>query len=91
MHGIDSLIERCFVQRSIITLHRERRILQLEISTRCEIVKDLLRNGTVVLEASHDGSSMDVIKRLIEAPIFFCIVDLELAVCRDACILLGEK
>ena len=62
MWKFHSLIKRRPVQCSIVALHWKCRILQLEIPARREIIEDLLRDGAIVLEASHDGASVDVIK-----------------------------
>jgi hypothetical protein len=58
--------------------------LQLEIPARREVLKDLLHDAAVVVEAGDDGAGVDVVEWLAEGPLFFCVVDLELAVCWDA-------
>lgn len=64
----------------VIGPHGERRILQFEIPTWCEVVEDLLGHSFVVLEASDYRSCMDIVEGLSEGPVFLSIVDLELAV-----------
>jgi hypothetical protein len=58
--------------------------LQLKIATWCKVIEDLLHNGTIVLEASHNRTCVDVVEGFAEDPVFFGIVDLEMTVCRDA-------
>ena len=82
--GGDLLVQRRSCKCLVIALHRERWVLQLKIATWCKVIEDLLHNGTIVLEASHNRTCVDIVEGFAEDPVFFGIVDLEMTVCRDA-------
>lgn len=78
------LVKRRSLKCPIVALHRECRILQFKVATRCKIIKYLLHNGAIVLEASHNRTCVDVVKGFTEHPILLRIIDFEAAVCWDA-------
>jgi hypothetical protein len=57
--------------------------LELEISSRREVVEDGVYNGAVVLEAAEQGAAVNEVKFLGEEPLLFYVVYLETAIWRN--------
>lgn len=74
------LAQRSSCKRAIIAVDGKARVLQLEISSRGKIIEDLLADRAIVLEACHQGTRVDVIEWVVECPLIFCIINLELAI-----------
>jgi hypothetical protein len=54
------------------------------MATRCKCFEYTGKNGGDIFEAVHEGAAVDVVEWLREEPLFFCVVDLENAICGDA-------
>jgi hypothetical protein len=54
------------------------------MATRCKCFEYTGKNGGDIFEAVHECAAVDVVEWLREEPLFFCVVDLENAICGDA-------
>lgn len=72
------------VERSVRAAEGHASVLHLEDTAGGETLESTGEHGGDVLEAVHESTAVDVIEWLAKRPLVFGVVDLELAVWRNA-------
>ena len=71
------------VECSVCAAEWHAAVLHFKMATRCKCFEHTGENGGDIFEAVHEGAAVDVVEWLREEPLFFCVVDLENAICGD--------
>ena len=74
-------VKECgIVEGPVSASERHTTVLHLKIAAWSKAMEGTSEDSRDFFEAVHEGSTVDVVEWLGEEPVFFCIVDLEVAV-----------